>query len=92
MDTISAVSGPALALLYLYCFPKDYKTLFYIAFIPCLLAVFASFFSFFDYWKTSPIIYRKVVIGFIGFHAVQQFGCISFIKSKTSGFQRYKCY
>jgi MFS family permease len=43
MDTLGAVIGPALALVYLYYFPQDYKTLFFIAFIPGLLAVFASF-------------------------------------------------
>ncbi len=44
MDTLGAVLGPALALLYLYYHPQDYKTLFYIAFIPGLLAVAASFY------------------------------------------------
>jgi MFS family permease len=44
MDTLGAVIGPALALLYLYFYPQDYKTLFYVAFIPGLLAVLASFF------------------------------------------------
>lgn len=44
MDTLGAVLGPTLALVYLYCYPQDYKTLFYIAFIPGLLAVLASFF------------------------------------------------
>ena len=43
MDTLGAVAGPIFALLYLYFYPRDYKTLFYIAFIPGLLAVFASF-------------------------------------------------
>lgn len=43
MDTLGAVIGPTLALVYLYYFPKDYKTLFYIAFIPGLFAVIASF-------------------------------------------------
>ena len=43
MDTLGAVLGPASALLYLYYYPQDYKTLFYIAFIPSLLAVAASF-------------------------------------------------
>ena len=42
MDTLGAVIGPALALLYLYYFPNDYQTLFYIAFIPGILAVFAT--------------------------------------------------
>ncbi|MBI5914576.1 MAG: MFS transporter [Bacteroidetes bacterium] len=44
MDTLGAVLGPALALLYLYHHPQDYKTLFYIAFLPGLLAVVASFY------------------------------------------------
>ncbi len=43
MDTVGAVIGPALALVYLYYFPGDYVTLFYIAFVPGLLAVVASF-------------------------------------------------
>lgn len=44
MDTLGAVIGPTLALVYLYFYPQNYKTLFLIAFIPGLLAVFASFY------------------------------------------------
>ena len=44
MDTLGAVIGPSLALVYLFYFPQDYKTLFFIAFIPGLLAVLASFY------------------------------------------------
>lgn len=43
MDTLGAVLGPLLALLYLYYYPENYKILFYIAFIPGILAIFASF-------------------------------------------------
>lgn len=43
MDTFGAVVGPLIALLYLYYYPQQYKTLFYIAFLPGLLAVFVSF-------------------------------------------------
>lgn len=42
MDTLGAVLGPSIALVYLYFYPQDYKTLFYIAFIPGLFAVFVS--------------------------------------------------
>jgi MFS family permease len=42
MDTLGAVIGPGLALLYLYFFPQHYKTLFFIAFIPGLTAVLFS--------------------------------------------------
>lgn len=42
MDTLGAALGPALALLYLYFNPEDYKTLFFIALAPGLLAVLFS--------------------------------------------------
>ncbi len=42
MDTFGAVLGPALALIYLCFYPEDYINLFYIAFIPGVLAVVAS--------------------------------------------------
>lgn len=44
MDTLGAVLGPLLALLFLYFYPARYKTLFYLAFVPGLLAILASFF------------------------------------------------
>lgn len=43
MDTAGAVLGPLVALLYLYFNPNDYKTLFFIAFIPGMLAVVSTF-------------------------------------------------
>ena len=42
MDTIGAVVGPSLGLLYLYFHPAAYKTLFVFALIPGLLAVAIS--------------------------------------------------
>lgn len=39
MDTLGAVFGPAIALVYLYFNPNNYKTLFLIAFAPGLLAI-----------------------------------------------------
>lgn len=57
MDTFGAVLGPALALLYLYFYPEDYKTLFYIAFIPGLLAVLATF-----YLKDKRVIKEKTKV------------------------------
>jgi len=42
MDTLGAALGPALALVYLYFYPEDYKTLFFIAFIPGMLAVLVA--------------------------------------------------
>jgi MFS family permease len=39
MDTLGAVAGPLIALVYLYYFPHQYATLFYLAFIPGLVSV-----------------------------------------------------
>ncbi len=39
MDTLGAVVGPLLALLFLYIYPQHYKALFLIAFIPGVIAI-----------------------------------------------------
>lgn len=44
MDTLGAVTGPALALLYLGLYPGAYKHLFLIAFIPGMTAIALTFF------------------------------------------------
>lgn len=103
MDTFGAVLGPLLALLYLYYYPEDYKTLFYIAFVPGVLAVLASFFlkdknktkpsekkptsflSFLKYWKESPVLYRKVVIGLLAFALFNSSDVFLLLKAKQSG-------
>lgn len=43
MDTLGAVLGPVVALVFLYFRPNDYKTLFLIAFLPGLAAVASTF-------------------------------------------------
>ena len=43
MDTIGAVLGPVLALVFLYYYPGNYKTLFIIAFFPGMIAIFLTF-------------------------------------------------
>ena len=103
MDTLGAVIGPAMALIYLYYYPTDYKTLFLIAFIPGVLAVIAtllikekqkevgtdkpktSFFSFLNYWKESPILYRKLVIGLLLFTLFNSSDVFLLLKLKQSG-------
>ena len=42
MDTLGAVFGPAIALIYLYFYPGNYKTLFIVAFAPGLLAIIST--------------------------------------------------
>jgi MFS family permease len=103
MDTFGAVLGPSLALLYLYFYPKDYKTLFYIAFIPGVLAVISTLFlkdkalnvsriktptsilSVFSYWKESPKIYRKVVLGLLVFTLFNSSDVFLILKAKQTG-------
>ena len=43
MDSLGAVIGPSLALVYLYFFPKQYAVLFFIAFIPGILSVLITY-------------------------------------------------
>lgn len=103
MDTLGAVLGPLLALLYLYYYPEDYRTLFFIAFLPGVLAVLASFllkdnsnsqpkenksvsiFASFNYWKNSPLLYRKVVVGLLAFALFNSSDVFLLLKAKESG-------
>lgn len=103
MDTLGAVVGPVFALLYLYFYPGDYKALFFIAFIPGLLAILVSlilkekntkpatnvrrtpFLSFIDYWKRSPGMYRKVVIGLLVFALFNSSDVFLLLKAKQAG-------
>ena len=43
MDTVGAAIGPLIALSFLYFFPKEYRPLFYLAFIPGIIAVLLIF-------------------------------------------------
>lgn len=43
MDTVGAAIGPVIALLFLYFYPGQYKTLFFLAFIPGIIAVLLIF-------------------------------------------------
>ena len=64
MDTFGAVLGPILALIYLYYYPQDYITLFYIAFFPGIIAVFASSLL---KEKQQKILPQKKVTSFLSF-------------------------
>ncbi|MEO6612587.1 MAG: MFS transporter [Chitinophagaceae bacterium] len=43
MDTVGAAIGPVIALLFLFFYPGDYKTLFYLAFIPGIISILFIF-------------------------------------------------
>jgi MFS family permease len=67
MDTMGAVIGPALALLYLYYHPGEYKVLFLLAFLPGLLAIAASFYL--KNRDSKPVEVKKAVpfFSFLGY-------------------------
>lgn len=54
MDTVGAVIGPLLALLYLHYHPENYRGLFLVAFIPGVLAVALSLLLRDNYHRLSP--------------------------------------
>lgn len=102
MDTLGAVIGPVLALLFLYYKPGNYVMLFYIAFVPGILAIIltgilkdkkskpvqttsASFFSFLQYWRTSPATYRKLLIGLLLFTLCNSSDVFLLLKMKEAG-------
>jgi MFS family permease len=64
LDTLGAVLGPSLALVYLYYYPEDYANLFYIAFIPGALAVVSTFLL---KDKEQLVVPAKKKIGFFSF-------------------------
>lgn len=43
LDTVGAILGPLIAIIFLSYYPKDYKTIFLITMIPGVVAVFLSF-------------------------------------------------
>lgn len=103
MDTIGAVIGPVLALLYLYFYPEHYRSLFLLAFIPGILAIGLSFylkdrkvpprenkmpvafFSFLCFWKTSPVLYRKLVGALLVFTLCNSSDVFLLLKLKQEG-------
>jgi MFS family permease len=103
MDTLGAVIGPLIALTYLYYYPNQYIYLFYIAFIPGILAVLSTlilkeknnvieskkydynFFSFFTYWKTSNVTYKKLIVALLLFALVNSSDIFLLLKAKESG-------
>lgn len=76
MDTVGAAIGPIVALLFLYFYPGDYKTLFLLAFIPGMLSIV---FIFFLKEKKQPV----STIGKGGF-----FSFFSYWKIASSGYKK----
>jgi MFS family permease len=104
MDTLGAVIGPLAALLFLYFHPGKYRALFYLAFIPGIIAICFTLFikekptpsaqlirktrflEFLRYWKESPAMYRKLVIGLLIFAVFNSSDVFLLLKIKEAGY------
>lgn len=64
MDTVGAVAGPALALVYLYFYPEQYRTLFFLAFIPGVLAIVLTYLL---KEKSAPVLGKQQSVSFLYF-------------------------
>lgn len=67
MDTLGAVFGPLLALLYLYFYPGEYLNLFLIAFVPGMIGVALTLLLPADREKAPWRSGKKVFAGIFGF-------------------------
>ena len=76
MDTFGAALGPLLALVFLYAYPGEYKTLFLLAFIPGILSVLMTFLI--REKKFPPLVTQKK-----GF-----FSYFHYLKRATPNFQK----
>lgn len=65
-DTVGAITGPLLALLFLYFYPKEYKTLFFIAFVPGLISV-AFLFLLKEKRKPQPVVGKGGFFSFFSY-------------------------
>jgi MFS family permease len=98
MDTLGATIGPALTLLFLFFYPKHYKTVFYFAFFPGIISVAllfllkekknpssqraGNFFSFFRYWNIAAPEYKKLVVGLLLFALFNSSDVFLLLKTK----------
>lgn len=104
MDTMGAVLGPLIALIYLYHNPGNYKRLFLLAFLPGVAAILCTtlikekkrppteskigkvnFLQIFDYWKISPVEYRRLSIGLLAFAMFNSSDVFLLLKIKAAG-------
>ncbi|RXK58293.1 MFS transporter [Lacibacter luteus] len=101
MDTLGAVLGPLLTLIFLYYYPGKYHSLFLLAAVPGLVAVLFTlllkekktvaekkaipFHQTFSYWKHSPIAYRKLISGLLLFALFNSSDVFLLLKMKEAG-------
>jgi len=77
LDTVGAAIGPLFAVLFLYFYPNQYKTLFFIAFIPGLLAIVLTFLI-----KEKPSIQKS------SHNKVSFFSFINYVKTSNNTYKK----
>ncbi len=77
MDTLGAVIGPLIALIYLYYYPENYSHLFLIAFIPGVLAII---FTLLLREEKKEVKEKKRLIPFFSFVKYLQTGSLAYRK------------
>jgi MFS family permease len=98
LDTIGAVIGPIIALIFLQLHPDAYKQLFYYALIPGLLSIAVIYmlrekrltpitqsghlFSYLHYWKRANGHYRLLLVGLILFALINSADVFLLLRAK----------
>jgi MFS family permease len=94
MDTLGAVIGPVMALLFLYYKPGNYVMLILAIILTGILkdkktkpiqTTPTRFLSFLQYWRTSPAAYRKLLIGLLLFTLCNSSDVFLLLKMKEAG-------
>ena len=96
MDTLGAAIGPVIALILLNFYPDNFQLIFLVAFVPSVIAVFftllvkdrstsaktKSEINYFDFWKTAPPLYKRVLVLITLFSFVNSSDVFLILKSK----------
>jgi MFS family permease len=96
MDTLGAAIGPIAALVLLYYFPDNFQLIFLLAFVPSAIAVLLTMLikdkpvntnlkskqNYFEFWKSSPKTYKKILILIVIFSLVNSSDVFLILKSR----------
>lgn len=107
MDTLGAMLGPIIALIFLYFYPMNYSHLFIYALIPGIFAFVATLLlskeknapslkkkshtiiEFKKFWKKSPVMYKKLIVGFTFLAILNSSNAFLLLRAKELGFSDF---
>lgn len=96
MDTLGAAIGPIASLVLLHYFPDNFQLIFLLAFVPSAIAVLLTMLvkdkptetnlkskqNYFEFWKSSPKTYKKVLVMIVIFSLVNSSDVFLILKSR----------